>query len=150
MNGVRQSWIRALTPAAFWAEAHDFFHVPTWFRQVGRCHKAPSCPVPVTIPHPDSLTDQLQHVLYRHFKPLKDRLDIEFRAEAFNVFNHTQFRITDPANPGNTGNSVINCYGSQSELNSAGASGCLQGNSFLHPVDAHNPRILQFAVKGTF
>jgi hypothetical protein len=88
--------------------------------------------------------------MFKHFKPLQDRLDLEFRAEAFNIFNHTQFRITDPANPGNTGNNVINCYGGQSELYSAGASGCLAGNSFLHPVDAHDPRIFQFALKGSF
>jgi hypothetical protein len=88
--------------------------------------------------------------LFKHFKPFAELLDIEFRAEAFNIFNHTQFRITDPANPGNTGNNVINCYGNQIELYSAGASGCLQGNSFLHPVDAHDPRILQFALKGSF
>jgi hypothetical protein len=88
--------------------------------------------------------------LFKHFKPFTEHLDIEFRAEAFNVFNHTQFRITDAANPGNTGNNVINCYGSQTELYSAGASGCLQGNSFLHPVDAHDPRILQFALKAAF
>jgi hypothetical protein len=88
--------------------------------------------------------------MFKHFKPFQERLDIEFRAEAFNVFNHTQFRIVDPANPGNTGNNVINCYGTQTELYSAGASSCLQGNSFLHPVDAHDPRILQFGLKGSF
>ncbi len=88
--------------------------------------------------------------LFKHWKPFQERLDIEFRAEAFNVFNHTQFRITDPANPGNTGNNVINCYGNQVQLYSAGASSCLAGNSFLHPVDAHDPRILQFALKGSF
>jgi hypothetical protein len=88
--------------------------------------------------------------LFKHFKPVHERLDIEFRAEAYNIFNHTQFRITDPSNPGNTGNNVINCYGSQVELYSAGAQGCLAGNSFLHPVDAHDPRILQFGLKGNF
>lgn len=88
--------------------------------------------------------------IYKHFKPFREHLDIEFRAEAYNVFNHTQFRITDPANPGNVGNNVINCYGSQTELYSAGGSGCLAGNSFLHPVDAHDPRILQFGLKGSF
>jgi hypothetical protein len=88
--------------------------------------------------------------LFKHFKLVHERLDVEFRAEAFNVFNHTQFRITDPANPGNTGNNVINCYGGQTEFYSAGASGCLTGNSFLHPVDAHDPRILQFALKANF
>ncbi len=88
--------------------------------------------------------------LFKHFKPFTEHLDIEFRAEAYNVFNHTQFRITDPANPGNTGNNVINCYGTQTQLYSAGASACLSGNSFLHPVDAHDPRILQFGLKAQF
>jgi len=88
--------------------------------------------------------------LFKHFKQFHERLDVEFRAETFNIFNHTQFRITDPANPGNTGNNIISCYGSQTELYSAGASGCLAGNSFLHPVDAHDPRILQFGLKGQF
>ncbi len=88
--------------------------------------------------------------LFKHFNTFSDRLDIEFRVEAFNIFNHTQFRITDPANPGNTGNNVINCYGGQADLYSAGATGCLNGNSFLHPVDAHDPRILQFGLKGNF
>ena len=87
--------------------------------------------------------------LFKHFKP-QEHIDIEFRAEAYNVFNHTQFRITDPANPGNTGNNIINCYGSQADAYSAGSSGCLTGNSFLHPVDAHDPRILQFGLKGSF
>jgi hypothetical protein len=88
--------------------------------------------------------------LFKHFKPFQEKLDIEFRAEAYNVFNHTQFRITDPSNPGNTGNNVINCYGGQTNLYSAGDSSCLTGNSFLHPVDAHDPRIFQFALKGSF
>jgi len=88
--------------------------------------------------------------LFKHFKPFHERLDVEFRAETYNIFNHTQFRITDPANPGNTGNNIISCYGSQTQLYSAGASGCLAGNSFLHPVDAHDPRILQFGLKGQF
>jgi Carboxypeptidase regulatory-like domain/TonB-dependent Receptor Plug Domain len=88
--------------------------------------------------------------LLKHFKPFSERLDIEFRAEAYNVFNHTQFRIYDPSHPGNTGNNVANCYGDISTGYSAGASGCLVGNSFLHPVDAHDPRILQFGLKGSF
>jgi len=91
--------------------------------------------------------------LLKHFKPFGEGRDIEFRAEAFNIFNHTQFRIYDPAHPGNTGNNVINCYGPIDTQYSAAFSGdqndqsCLNGNSFLHPVDAHDPRILQFALK---
>jgi hypothetical protein len=88
--------------------------------------------------------------LLKHFKAFQEKSDIEFRAEAFNVFNHTQFRIYDPSHPGNTGNNVINCYGDITTGYSAGASSCLAGNSFLHPVDAHDPRILQFALKIAF
>jgi hypothetical protein len=85
--------------------------------------------------------------LLKHFKAFRGTSDIEFRAEGFNVFNHTQFRIYDPSHAGNTGNNVINCYGDITTRYSAGAPGCLAGNSFLHPVDAHDPRILQFALK---
>lgn len=90
--------------------------------------------------------------LLKHFKVFGER-DIEFRTEAFNVFNHTQFRIYDPAHPGNTGNNVIGCYGGASVNYSAAGGGgvdCLTGNSFLHPVDAHDPRILQFGLKFSF
>ncbi len=88
--------------------------------------------------------------LLKNFKPFGERPEMEFRAEAFNVFNHTQFRIYDPAHPGNIGNNIINCYGTIAEQYTAGASGCLNGNSFLHPVDAHDPRIMQFALKMVF
>jgi hypothetical protein len=90
--------------------------------------------------------------LLKHFKVFGER-DIEFRTEAFNVFNHTQFRIYDLSHPGNTGNNVIGCYGGASVNYSAAGGGgvdCLTGNSFLHPVDAHDPRILQFGLKLSF
>jgi hypothetical protein len=88
----------------------------------------------------------------KHFKVFNER-ELEFRAEAFNIFNHTQFRIYDPAHPGNSGNNVIGCYGGASVNYSAAGGGgqnCLTGSSFLHPVDAHDPRILQFGLKFSF
>jgi hypothetical protein len=90
--------------------------------------------------------------LLKHFKVFGER-DLEFRTEVFNVFNHTQFRIYDPSHPGNTGNNVIGCYGGASADYSAEGGGgvdCLTGNSFLHPVDAHDPRIIQFGLKLNF
>jgi hypothetical protein len=90
--------------------------------------------------------------LLKHFKIFGER-DIEFRTEAFNLFNHTQFRIYDLSHPGNTGNNIIGCYGAASVNYSAAGGGgvdCLTGNSFLHPVDAHDPRILQFGLKLSF
>jgi hypothetical protein len=87
--------------------------------------------------------------LLKQFKLFAEK-DTEFRVEAFNVFNHTQFRVYDPSHPGNTGNNVINCYGDVTTSYSAGAPACLAGNSFLHPVDAHDPRILQFGLKLAF
>ena len=85
--------------------------------------------------------------LAKHF-PLSESRSFEFRVEGFNVFNHTQFRIYDPSNPGNTGNNVITCYGGAA--NSAGDPGCLTSSPFLHPVDAHRPRTLQLGFKFTF
>jgi hypothetical protein len=87
--------------------------------------------------------------LLKKFSAWNDQ-DVEFRAEFFNIFNHTQFRIYDPTNPGNTGNNVINCYGDIATDYSAGAQSCLTGNSFLHPVNAHDPRIMQFGLKLAF
>jgi hypothetical protein len=86
--------------------------------------------------------------LLRHFK-IRERGDLEFRAEAFNVFNHTQFRVYDPDNPGIAGNNLISCYAGP--INSAGFKGsgadCVTGASFLHPINAHRPRTLQFGLK---
>lgn len=90
--------------------------------------------------------------LLKDFKVFGERT-FQFRAEAFNIFNHTQFRIYDPAHPGNTGNNVIACYGGAATNYSAGGGGgvdCFTGSSFLHPVDAHDPRIIQFGLKFTY
>ena len=84
--------------------------------------------------------------LAKHFK-ITEGSRLEFRAEVFNIFNHTQFRIYDP-DKGNTGSNVIGCYGGTN--NSAGDVSCLIGSSFLHPVDAHRARTMQFGLKYAF
>jgi len=80
--------------------------------------------------------------------PLAEGRSLQFRMETFNLFNHTQFRIYDPSHPGNPGNNVISCYGDTND--SAGDPGCVGTSSFLHPVDAHRPRTLQWGVKFMF
>jgi len=77
---------------------------------------------------------------------------LEFRAEAFNVFNNTQLRVYDPDNPGGTGNNVISCYAGPAYSSGYKGSGadCVTGASFLHPIDAHRPRTVQFALKLAF
>ena len=82
----------------------------------------------------------------KHFK-ITEASNLEFRAEIFNLFNHTQFRIYDP-DLGNTGSNTVSCYGGPN--NSAGDASCLAGNSFLHPVDAHRSRTMQFGLKYSF
>ena len=79
--------------------------------------------------------------LAKHFK-VTEGSQLEFRAEAFNVFNHTQLRIYDPDNPGSTGNNIVSCYaGPQYSAGFKGSGAdCVTGASFLHPVDAHRPR----------
>jgi hypothetical protein len=71
--------------------------------------------------------------LFKNFQ-IRESMNLEFRAEAFNVFNHFQ--------PGNLGG----------DSGSAGGSGntAFPGNDFLYINSAHNPRILQLALKFLF
>jgi hypothetical protein len=89
--------------------------------------------------------------LLKHFK-IRESSQIEFRAEAFNIFNHTQFRIYDPDNPGSSGNNVISCYaGPQFSAGFRGSGAdCATGAAFLHPLDAHRPRTIQLGLKLAF
>ena len=82
----------------------------------------------------------------KHFK-VTEGSTLEFRAEAFNIFNHTQFIVYDP-DRGNQANNTISCYGGVD--NSAGDASCLSGSSFLHPIEAHRPRTVQFGLKLAF
>jgi hypothetical protein len=80
--------------------------------------------------------------LFKHFK-FRETMAFEFRAEAFNVFNHPQW------NGVNSGSCGL-------EINS-GAEDCVNGDSFgdapssfLHPSGAHQPRIGEFGLKFIF
>jgi Carboxypeptidase regulatory-like domain/TonB-dependent Receptor Plug Domain len=88
--------------------------------------------------------------LQKMFK-LTEGSSLELRAEAFNIFNHTEFRIFNP-NLGDQANNTISCYGTQnSNYSAAGDNGsCLAGSAFLHPVDAHRPRTIQLGLKLSF
>jgi carboxypeptidase family protein/TonB-dependent receptor-like protein len=76
--------------------------------------------------------------LFKRFA-IKENTAFEFRAEAFNVFNHTQWGGV---------NSTATCYAGAN--NSAGDPSCVTGNTFLHPAGAHNPRIMQLGAKFLF
>ncbi len=90
--------------------------------------------------------------LLKHFK-ITEGSDLQFRAEIFNIFNHTEFRIYDPDNPGSSGNNVISCYAGpqySAGFQASGGADCVTGASFLHPLDAHRPRTIQFGLKYSF
>ena len=80
--------------------------------------------------------------VFKHFQ-FRETMAFEFRAEAFNVFNHPQW----------TGVNNTSCG---LEVNS-GADDCVNGdtvgdapNGFLHPSGAHNGRIGEFGLKFIF
>ncbi len=91
--------------------------------------------------------------LFKHFA-IREGMSIEFRAEAFNVFNHVEWGYISGSGGSAANNSSltsfansVSCYGGTN--NSAGDPSCL-GNGFLSPVAAHNPRILQLGFKFIF
>jgi hypothetical protein len=85
--------------------------------------------------------------LFKHFPLRSEQRALEFRAEAFNVFNHTQWL---PMNiNGNTSSSVqAACYGGPN--NAAQDPSACTPTDFLIPPGAHNPRILQLGLKFIF
>jgi hypothetical protein len=82
--------------------------------------------------------------LFKHFPLKSETRAIEFRAEAFNVLNHTQWLNINNTSSGNT----ASCYAGPN--NSAGDPSCIATSTFLHPTGAHNPRILQLGMKLIF
>ncbi len=76
--------------------------------------------------------------LFKHFAITESR-GFEFRAEAFNVLNHTQWSGV---------NSSASCFAGAN--NSAGDPSCVGSSTFLLPGGAHNPRILQLGLKFLF
>ena len=96
---------------------------------------------------------------------ISEESNLEFRLEAFNVFNHTEFRIFNP-NIGNAANNTISCYGGGLGGPYTAAGGptilpgstslqpenvdCTSGSAFLHPIDAHRPRTIQLGLKYSF
>jgi hypothetical protein len=68
--------------------------------------------------------------IYKRF-PIHESVAAEFRAEAFNVFNHTQWGgiAGDAGSAGGSGNNTVNA------------------DNFLYITSVHNPRILQLALK---
>jgi len=91
--------------------------------------------------------------IFKHFA-IKESAAFEFRAEAFNVFNHIEYAwlggdggSAASNSPFGNSNSTLTCYGAN---NSAGDPACTSANAYLRPAVAHNGRILQLGAKFIF
>ena len=91
--------------------------------------------------------------LFKHF-PVKERAAFEFRAEAYNIFNHTEWGPVG----GDAGSAAYNGFSSSTNAancfagpnNSAGDPSCLGNSTFLYIGIAHPARILQLGAKFIF
>jgi hypothetical protein len=91
--------------------------------------------------------------LFKHFT-IRESKAFEFRVEAFNIFNHTQWGPLGGDSGSAAGNGFgsftnsFSCYGGGS--NSAADPSCLGTGNFLHTGIAHAARILQLGLKFIF
>src|SRR5271166_5375115 len=91
--------------------------------------------------------------LFKHFK-VTERAAFEFRAEAYNIFNHTEWGPVG----GDAGSAAYNGFSSNTNSancfagpnNSAGDPSCLGNSTFLYIGIAHPARILQLGAKFIF
>ena len=91
--------------------------------------------------------------LYKNFY-VKKNIYFEFRAEAFNIFNHTEWGPigggggSAAAQGFSSRTNAMGCYGGAN--NSAGDPICLGSSNFLYIGIAHPARILQLGLKLIF
>jgi hypothetical protein len=85
--------------------------------------------------------------LFKQIPLHTEKAHLQFRAEAFNLFNHPQLYVT--ASTFSTPNVVTTgCYAGPN--NSAGDPSCVASSTFLHATGAHLGRILQLGLKVIF
>ncbi len=78
--------------------------------------------------------------------PVGEKFHLQFRAEAFNVFNIANLNVAgQTATPGAI---ATGCYAGAN--NSAGDPSCVMSQTFLNATGAHDPRIFQFGLKLVF